>query len=154
MTKHFLFGRARANAALENQDDPDAEKDDMPDDEAEKDPKDDAPEAETDEPDEDAEGDDTDEVAKAAASARRAERQECLAILNHCTLFGKPELAAGFIKKGLSAAKVQETLLDQRDKAIKGQGSAHVSSRQTARPQGSGAGRLVAGMKKKFNIKE
>lgn len=85
---------------------------------------------------------------------RKNPHSEALEIGAICKLYGKPELADKYLKKGYSAAQVRKHLLAKRNSELKASSQKSViSNRQSARSH-SGSGGVVAAVKQKLGMKE
>lgn len=86
--------------------------------------------------------------------SRKDGRKEALEIMALCKLYGKPELAESYVRKGYSASQVRNHLLAKRNRQLKENTASNViSNRQSARVH-SGSGGVVAAVKQKLGMKE
>ncbi len=86
--------------------------------------------------------------------SRKDGRKEVMKIFDLCTLYGKPELAESYVRKGYSASQVRNHLLAKRNRQLKENSNSNViSNRQSARVH-SGSGGVVSAVKQKLGMKE
>lgn len=94
-----------------------------------------------------------DEEEPAPAQAKKDGRKEALEIMSLCKLYGKPELAENYLRKGYSASQVRKQLLAKRNRQLKDAPTTVISNRQSARAH-SGTGGVVSAVKNKLGMKE
>lgn len=149
--KNLVLGRNRR--AVKTQNDPDEDEtltDPMEDEEAQEE----EDQEENLEEDEDESLEEDEENETAFRQGRAAARKEMLEISSLCKLYGKPELADTYLRKGYTAKQVRKKLLAKRNRELKASSQTSViSSQQSARSR-SGSGRVVAAVKHKLGMKE
>ncbi|MCB9990689.1 MAG: S49 family peptidase [Rhodospirillales bacterium] len=167
--KNLVLGRNRR--AVKSQDDPDEDEtlidpnedeeaqeedqeENLQDDDEDESLIDDEDDENLEDDDEDESLEDEDEQESAYSEGREAARKEMLEISSLCKLYGKPELAETYLRKGYSAKQVRKRLLAKRNRELKASSQTSVISTQQSARRRSGSGRVVAAVKHKLGMKE